>query len=930
VEFGPKSPLNATDRSTAGVLARQGSTLRIGSWRQLAYAAVLAALAVAAIGRAPLGDLIGAGSPAHSAAGRALAPVVAASLPLSAQAQVSGQLAADRPLLQAAGVPGGFAMVNPAQALSARFDRTGAQVLTGGEGGLRVHLSLWALSGGGGAVRAPGAAPTAHANVVSYARPQVREWYRNGPLGLEQGFDIQRAPTGQRTDRLTLTMALAGNARATLSYAAQLVTLRHGSASLSYGALVATDAAGRTLHSRLALAPGKLKIQVDAAHARYPITIDPLIQQGEKLTSAQAGDEAQFGSSAALSADGSTLLIGGPRDGGSGGAAWVFERSGSSWTQQGAKWTGELKSEAEVDECAEEAAEETGECAFGASVALSADGNTALVGDPSSTSIAGVAWVFVRNGTEWEKTELLKGGPEGWEGRFGKSVALSADGDTALIGDSSANGERGTAWVFTHSPGSAWAAQATLSAPEAGGFAHFGRSVSLSADGATALIGGPGDAAYVGAAWMFTRTGSSWHAGPAKLVGQGEVGKGHFGKSVALSGDGDTALIGGRDDNGGQGAVWTFTRSGASFVQQGEKLSGTPESSSLFGYSVALSGDGSIALVGSPHEEAALGSVTEFTRSGSGWSAVSPLLGGTAAVGKGWSGASVALSNDGKVAAIGAPRDARWEGAAWVFSFVAPAAVPQPAVTGVSPARGSTAGGLEVKIKGPYFTKKDGHEPIVMFGSTPAASVRLRTATEIAAITPPAGAGIVDVTVQTTTGTSPTSEEDRFKFEAPGEKGPSGKSKTGGSTGTPTSSAASPTGGVLGSTTAAGAACRVSLRSKHVAVALHRSAAIRLLRTGTGQCRGTVTLRYAQKGKGKRFKLKTIGSVRFSIAPGKSQVVSIKLNKLGRSLFIAAHGKLNASVAVLRTTPTPSLAKTASVRLSAKKKPKAASVPIHK
>jgi IPT/TIG domain/FG-GAP repeat len=926
MEFGPKSPLNATDRSTAGVLTRQRSTLQPARWRRLVYAGVLAALAVAAIGRAPLDNLIGPGSPAHSVAGRALAPAVVARLPLSAQAQVSGQLAADRPLLQAAAVPGGFAIVNPAQRLSARFDRTGASVLAGGGASLRVHFSLRALTGEG-ARRTPGVAPTASANRVSYARPQVREWYRNGPLGLEQGFDVPRAPAGQRTDRLALTMALSGNARATLSRAAQLITLRHGSTLLSYGALVATDAAGRTLPSRLALAPGKLQILVDAAHARYPITIDPLLQQGEKkLTSGETGDEARFGSSAALSADGSTLLIGGPTDGGSRGAAWVFERSGASWEQQGAKWTGESKSEAEVDECAEEAAEETGECAFGASVALSADGNTALVGDPSSTSTAGVAWVFTRKGTEWEKTELLKGAPEAGEGRFGKSVALSADGDLALIGDSSANGERGSAWVFARSSGSAWEPQATLSVSEASRFAHFGRSVALSADGATALIGGPGDSSYAGAAWIFTRTGSSWHPGPVKLSGQGEVGKGHFGKSVALSGDGDTALIGGRDDNGGQGAVWTFTRSGASFAQQGEKLSGTPEGSALFGYSLALSGDGSIALVGAPHEEAALGSVTEFTRSGSAWSAISPALGGADAVGRGWTGASVALSSDGEVAAIGAPRDAHWEGAAWVFSFVAPAAVPQPAVTGVSPGRGSTAGGLEVKIKGRYFTKKDGLEPVVMFGSTSAASVHLRTAAEITAITPPAGAGIVDVTVQTTTGTSPTSEEDRFKFEAPGEKEAGGKSKTSGGTGTSTSGADSASGGVLGSTTTAGAACRVSLRSKHVVVALHKRAAIRLLRTGTGQCRGKVTLRYRQKGKGKRFKLRTIGSVGFSIAPGKSQVVSIKLNKLGSSLFVAGHGKLNASVAVLRTMPAPSVAKTASVRLSVKKKPKARSV----
>ncbi|MEA2334389.1 MAG: hypothetical protein QOG40_879, partial [Solirubrobacteraceae bacterium] len=116
----------------------------------------------------------------------------------------------------------------------------------------------------------------------------------------------------------------------------------------------------------------------------------------------------------------------------------------------------------------------------------------------------------------------------------------------------------------------------------------------------------------------------------------------------------------------------------------------------------------------------------------------------------------------------------------------------------------------------------------------------------------------------------------------------------------------------------AGAACRVTLRGKRIVVA-RTSAAVRLLRTGTGQCRGTVTLRYKQKAAGRRFKLKSIGSARFSIVPGRSQVVKIKLNKLGRRLFLAGHGKLNASLAVLRTSPGPKLAKTASVRLSVKK-----------
>jgi hypothetical protein len=203
-----------------------------------------------------------------------------------------------------------------------------------------------------------------------------------------------------------------------------------------------------------------------------------------------------------------------------------------------------------------------------------------------------------------------------------------------------------------------------------------------------------------------------------------------------------------------------------------------------------------------------------------------------------------------------------------------------------------------------------------MFGSKPAASVKVRTAAEIRAVSPPSPAGRVDVTVTTQTGTSAISAADSFRFEGGGPSDPLPASPPSTTT---TGTTASAAGGVLGISRSAGAACRVSLRSKRVVVALRTGAAIRLLRTGSGVCRGTVTLRYKQTIRGKRFQLKSIGSARFSIAPGRSQVVKIKLNKLGRKMFLAGHGKLNASLAVLRTSPAPKLAKTASVRLSVKK-----------
>ena len=141
-------------------------------------------------------------------------------------------------------------------------------------------------------------------------------------------------------------------------------------------------------------------------------------------------------------------------------------------------------------------------------MALSSDGNTALISGIDSNSV-GAAWVFTRAGSVWTQQAALTAS-DATSPSFGSGdpVALSSDGNTALIGDSGAR----TASVFTRA-GSAWSQQATLTASDAtsGG---IGVSVTLSSDGNTALIGGtlqpPGSNVRVDAVWAFTRAGSVW------------------------------------------------------------------------------------------------------------------------------------------------------------------------------------------------------------------------------------------------------------------------------------------------------------------------------------------------------------------------------------------------------------------------------------
>src|SRR6202011_2818109 len=92
-------------------------------------------------------------------------------------------------------------------------------------------------------------------------------------------------------------------------------------------------------------------------------------------------------------------------------------------------------------------------------------------------------------------------------------------------------------------------------APSATGIDGQGIIVAISADGNTAITGAPQDNGAIGAAWVFTRSNGTWSQQGAKLVGSGAVGVARQ-DAVALSADGNTALIGGYNDNSGLGATW--------------------------------------------------------------------------------------------------------------------------------------------------------------------------------------------------------------------------------------------------------------------------------------------------------------------------------------------------------------------------------------
>jgi hypothetical protein len=326
------------------------------------------------------------------------------------------------------------------------------------------------------------------------------------------------------------------------------------------------------------------------------------------------------------------------------GATYVFTRSGTSWSQQ-----------AYIKASNTGASDE-----FGRSVSLGEDGNTLAIGATSEDSnatgingdqtnntaaIAGAAYVYIRSGTSWSQQAYIKASNTDAGDHFGLIVSLSTDGNTLAVsaqseasnasginGDQTDNSvaDSGAAYVFVRS-GVNWSQQAYIKASNAEANEYFSYSMNLSADGNTLAVGTPyedsnavginGDqtnnsAVTAGAAYVFSRTGTSWSQ-QAYIKASNAEANDWFGVMLSLSANGNTLAVGGSNDdsnatgiNGdqanntvtGSGAVYVFERSGTSWSQQAYIKASTTGIYDLFAWPT-LSGDSNTLAVGASRED---------------------------------------------------------------------------------------------------------------------------------------------------------------------------------------------------------------------------------------------------------------------------------------------------------------------------------------
>lgn len=366
-----------------------------------------------------------------------------------------------------------------------------------------------------------------------------------------------------------------------------------------------------------------------------------------KASNTDAND--QFGTSVAISGD--TVVVGATFEASNAtgingnqsdnsahqaGAAYVFVRNGTTWSQQAYLKASNTDA---VDE-------------FGFSVAVS--GNTVVVGAHYEASVArgvngdqtdnsacqaGAAYVFVRNGTSWSQQAYLKASNTVAKSscgivnaQFGSAVAIS--GDTIVVGalaeDSNTTGidgdeddhsafGAGAAYIFARN-GTTWSQQAYLKASNTDIFDSFGSAVAVSdntvlvgayaeSSNATGVNGDQADnsAPLAGAAYVFVRNGTTWSQQAYLKASNTDAGD-NFAARLAVAGE--TAIIGAGgesssasgvngnqdDDSAAQsGAAYVFVRDQTTWSQQAYLKASNSEAGDAFG-TVALSGD--TAIVG--------------------------------------------------------------------------------------------------------------------------------------------------------------------------------------------------------------------------------------------------------------------------------------------------------------------------------------------
>jgi hypothetical protein len=305
---------------------------------------------------------------------------------------------------------------------------------------------------------------------------------------------------------------------------------------------------------------------------------------------------------------------------------------------------------------------------IGASIALSDNGQFMLVGasgDDAAGSDSGAVYAYKYDAGQWVMGQKIISPAAGQPlTYFGSAIALNEEGKLALIGASGESGEIGAAYILVKADGN-WNVAARLAAPDGIAGDYFGSQVAISADGLTAAISAPNAGERQGVTYVFVNNGGAWVL-QARLVASDGGAEDGFGGALSLSDDGSRLLVGAASDKREVGGAYLFDRAGGAWTEVQKLTASDPVEGDRFGYPVALSGDGTLALIGAIGNSAYLGAAYSFGFDGAAWVEQQKLAAPDAA-GMTSFGSSLAMSDDASTAIIGAYGSEGTAGGTYVF-----------------------------------------------------------------------------------------------------------------------------------------------------------------------------------------------------------------------------------------------------------------------
>jgi len=312
--------------------------------------------------------------------------------------------------------------------------------------------------------------------------------------------------------------------------------------------------------------------------------------QQAKLVASDAYANDALGRSVDISDDGNTIVVGSYQDddmGSNSGAVYIFVRNGTTWSQQ-------VKLDA-IDGAKDDF--------FGYAVCISGDGKTIFVGSPQdddNANACGSGYIYNRNGTSWILQSKFVPSELKAADMFGIAADLSQNGNVLLVGayrGSYIYLNQGAAYIFTRTNG-VWKKTAVIIAPDPTYGANFGQAVNMASDGLTAFIGAYHDASSKGAVYVYTYSGSAWIM-KQKLVGSDTVTGDNFGVSIASTALGESVIIGSMLDASplvGAGAAYIFVKTNGVWIESAKLTAHDALKNDNFGRAVAISADGRTAI----------------------------------------------------------------------------------------------------------------------------------------------------------------------------------------------------------------------------------------------------------------------------------------------------------------------------------------------